>query len=67
MNNFFATEVEEFAGVGAGGTQAALTTSDPRTAVDNSAESTASYADPNTTAKIEHHRNRIEGARVFSW
>ena len=67
MNEFFATEVEEFATVGSGRADAALTTSDPRTAVDNSAESTASSADPNTTAKIEHHRNRTEGARVFAW
>jgi hypothetical protein len=73
MNDFSAIEIEEFAGaaVGAPSRRASSGTvvSAERTpgVAEPSSEATATRNDPNATAKIEHHRHRTEGARIFAW
>ncbi len=73
MNDFYAIEIDEFegAGVGAGsrtGDSHAVVSADSTPGVaEPSSEGSATRSDPNTTAKIEHHRKRTEGARVFAW
>jgi len=73
MNDFGAIEIDEMAGALAGATTrnssrgtVVLSERTPGVA-EPSAEGSATRSDPNTTAKIEHHRKRTEGARIFAW
>jgi hypothetical protein len=73
MNDFGAIEIDEMAGALAGATtrnsSRGTVVLSERTAgvAEPSAEGSATRSDPNTTAKIEHHRKRTEGARIFAW
>ena len=51
MNDHFAIDVEELAGTGEIVTE----------------EEPGPVGGPNVTEKIEHHRNRTEGAKIFAW
>lgn len=71
MNDFYAIEIDEFAGsavgAGASGKQTVIPAENTPGVAEPSAEGSATRSDPNTTAKIEHHRKRTEGAKIFAW
>jgi len=73
MNDFSAIEIEEFAGAAVGvpswraSSETVVAAERTPGVAEPSAEATATRNDPNATAKIEHHRHRTEGARIFAW